>query len=168
MLCNFPDGKLLGGMIGHVILVILAVFLFSLVQLFIFFVTFRQALKSTSQFQEMENWLERARCWLKELDMPLETRFHIESSLNDQPVVDQLSDSDLPIWLAAQRAVPRYEGLLSSVLGPRGRLLRKLLIWTGFIPSMQETSFDIDSASKVSEPYLRSVQVKLPISFLKV
>eukprot|EP00268_Persea_americana_P011247 TRINITY_DN1472_c1_g1_i5.p1 TRINITY_DN1472_c1_g1~~TRINITY_DN1472_c1_g1_i5.p1 ORF type:complete len:781 (+),score=111.15 TRINITY_DN1472_c1_g1_i5:149-2344(+) len=114
-----------------------------------------EALKSTSQFQEMENWLERARRWLKELDMPLETRFHIESSLDDQPVADQLSDSDLPIWLAAQRAVPRYEGLLSSVLGPRGRLLRKLLIWTGFIPSMQETSFDIDNASKVSEPYLR-------------
>lgn len=115
----------------------------------------------------MENWLERTRLWLRELSMPQGARFHVESSLNDQPVVDQLSDSDLPIWLAAQRAVLRYEGLLSSVLGPRGRLLRKLLSWTGFIPSIQETSFDIDNTSKVSEPYLRLVQVELPISFLK-
>lgn len=68
----------------------------------------------------------------------------------DQLLSEELSDSDLPIWLAAQRAVPRYEGLLSSV-GPRGRLLRRLLTWTGIIPSVPETSLQIDTANTTSE-----------------
>ncbi|XP_058105167.1 uncharacterized protein LOC131248746 isoform X2 [Magnolia sinica] len=114
-----------------------------------------EAMKSASQTEEIQNWIERFRTWLKELSLPQGTHSYDEMALNEQLVVDQLSDSDLPIWFAAQRAVPRYEGLLSSVLGPRGRLLRKLLMWIGIIPSMPETSFKIDNASKSSEPYLR-------------
>lgn len=72
---------------------------------------------------------------------------------------DQLSNSELPIWLAAQRAVSRYEGLLSPV-GPRGRLLRKLLTWIGLAPPTLETPFQVETNINASEPYLRCVKLK--------
>ncbi|PPD72447.1 hypothetical protein GOBAR_DD30646 [Gossypium barbadense] len=51
------------------------------------------------------------------------------------------------------RAVSRYEGFLSAI-GPRGRLLRKLLARVGLLPPTPETPFQLDSVSSVSEPYL--------------
>lgn len=71
------------------------------------------------------------------------------------------TDTDLPIWIAAQKAVPLYEGFLSSV-GPRGRLMRKLLTWTGSIPSSPEVSFQMNEENKYKEVYLRFVLFKLP------
>ncbi|KAL5075442.1 hypothetical protein RYX36_014426 [Vicia faba] len=44
--------------------------------------------------------------------------------------VNQVPNEELPIWLAAQRAVARYEWILSP-LGPRERVLRRLLSWIG-------------------------------------
>ena len=67
---------------------------------------------------------------------------------------DQLPDADLPIWIAAQRAVSRYEGFLSPV-GPRGRLLRRVLTWTGLIPSLPEATLKSDIETKQSEGYVR-------------
>lgn len=94
--------------------------------------------------------------------MKLWFKENLKSDMFEQPMaddmltVDQLSDAhDLPIWLAAQRAVARYEGILSST-GPRGRLLRKLLTWTGLIPSMPQKIFSIHSdIATASEAYLR-------------
>ncbi|XP_077245603.1 DUF3754 family protein, putative (DUF3754) isoform X5 [Tasmannia lanceolata] len=106
-----------------------------------------ETLENASQTQEMKNWIERVKLWLKELSLA-------ERELNDQLSVDQSSDNDLPIWFAAKRAVPRYEDLLASI-GPRGRLLRKLLVWIGFIPSKTEAPFALDSDTTISEPYLR-------------
>lgn len=114
-----------------------------------------ETMKRTSQFQEVENWIERVGLWLKEVSIQERIRSYNESALSDQRAVDQLSDNDLPIWLAAQKAVPRYEGLLSSVFGPRERLFKRLLMWIGFIPSKPETTFNIDNDNKVAEPYLR-------------
>ncbi|KAJ1376631.1 hypothetical protein SESBI_14540 [Sesbania bispinosa] len=59
-----------------------------------------------------------------------------------------------PIWLAAQRAVARYEGILSPV-GPRERLLRRMLSWIGLIPPTPETPFEADNDNHSPEPYLR-------------
>uniref|UniRef100_N1R5H3 Uncharacterized protein n=1 Tax=Aegilops tauschii TaxID=37682 RepID=N1R5H3_AEGTA len=67
---------------------------------------------------------------------------------------DQLPDADLPIWIAAQRAVSHYEGFLSPV-GPRGRLLRRVLTWTGLIPSLPEATLKSDIETKQSEGYVR-------------
>lgn len=70
--------------------------------------------------------------------------------------VDHLSEKVLPIWLAAQRAVTRYEGILSSV-GPRGRLIRKLLTWIGLIHSSPKRAPDYNTDYTSSEAYLRFI-----------
>ena len=94
--------------------------------------------------------------WLKELVLLQQSFQQNEGTSNDLLGEDELSDKDLPIWLAAQRAVSRYEGLLSPV-GPRGRLLRKLLTWVGLISPRPETPFELDGDTNASEPYKRFV-----------
>lgn len=123
-----------------------------------------EAIKRSIEGQDdaEEVWIKRMKLWFKEFS---EYPFFKKLYMFDEPVsmidddmlrVNQLSDEDLPIWLAAQRAVTRYEGILSST-GPRGRLLRKLLTWTGLIPSMPEKLFNLDSLVTVSEAYLRYI-----------
>lgn len=92
--------------------------------------------------------------WLEELSVFPQLLRYSQNASDDLPGVQQLSDRDLPIWLAAQRAVSRYEGILSPV-GPRGRLLRKLLSWIGVIPATPEVPYESDSDSNASEPYKR-------------
>lgn len=82
--------------------------------------------------------------------------FFFDEKMLDDPVETDLSD-DFPIWLAAERAVTRYEGILSAV-GPRKRLLRKFLSWIGLVPSTPEQAFDLNSDSSVSESHLRLCQ----------
>ncbi|KAK1296815.1 hypothetical protein QJS10_CPB15g00846 [Acorus calamus] len=113
-----------------------------------------EGLSTFSQTREMHIWVEKVKHWLKEQSLSQSARSYFEGKFVDQMEVDKISENDLPIWLAAQKAVTRYEGFLSPV-GPRGRLLRKLLTWVGFIPTSPETSFKSDSDSKTSEPYLR-------------
>ncbi|GLU00925.1 hypothetical protein SLE2022_182590 [Rubroshorea leprosula] len=114
-----------------------------------------EALKDAFQTQEAQDWVKRMKHWLKELALFQESYFNNEQSSDNLLGVDQPSDSDLRIWLAAQKAVSRYEGFLSEI-GPRGRLLRKLLAWIGLIPPTPETPFQLNSNSSASEPYLRS------------
>lgn len=94
--------------------------------------------------------------WLKELYIFQQSLLKNKQASDSELRIDQLSDRDLPIWLAAQKAVSRYEGLLAPV-GPRERLLRKLLAWIGLIPPPPEKPFPLDSESNASEPYLRSI-----------
>lgn len=104
--------------------------------------------------------------WLEELSLFQQSYSYKEQTSDYLLDVGKLSDSDLPIWLAAQKAVTRYEGLLSSV-GPRGRLLRKLLTWSGLIPSTTETTFELQNDNTASELYLGFVLMKLyPFRFL--
>ncbi|KAI3904498.1 hypothetical protein MKW98_014678 [Papaver atlanticum] len=110
-----------------------------------------EALRSASQTEEVQIWVRRFKNWFEKLSLSQQSYF-LQEGFYDQRVADQISDSDLPIWLAAQRAVPRYEGLLSSV-GPRGRLLRRLLTWVGVIPSVPETSLKIDTDDTTSNNY---------------
>ncbi|PWA45818.1 hypothetical protein CTI12_AA514230 [Artemisia annua] len=65
-----------------------------------------------------------------------------------------LSCGKIGMWFA--EAVARYEGILSST-GPRARLLRKLLTWTGRIASMSKKIFNLDSKSTASKANLRFV-----------
>lgn len=101
--------------------------------------------------------------WLKELSFFQQSYFSNEETSNSLLDADQLSDSELPIWLAAQKAVSRYEGFLSPV-GPRGRLLRKLLTQIGFTSPTPETTFQLEANSNASEPYLRFVQLNFLFS----
>ncbi|XP_038971493.1 uncharacterized protein LOC103710724 isoform X4 [Phoenix dactylifera] len=113
-----------------------------------------EVLKSLNEAQDMQLWIEKVKNWLKEQYLPESAGLHGENMSKNQFEYDQIADGDLPIWLAAQRAVSRYEGFLSPA-GPRGRLIRRLLTWTGLIPSLPEASIDLDDDDKYLETYLR-------------
>lgn len=115
-----------------------------------------EALQAAHQTQEVQVWTTRMRNWIKGLSVFQKSYFYDEQPFDNLFQVDELSNSDLPIWLAAQRAVTRYEGLLSSI-GPRGRLLKKLLTWIGFIPPSPEVPSELYNDSAASEPYLRPI-----------
>lgn len=116
-------------------------------------------MERTIEGQDAEAWVMRIKLWLKEMPLVWWPYPYDEQMSDNMLGVDQLSDKDLPIWIAAQRAVSRYEGILSSV-GPRGRLIRKLLTWIGFIPSIPEKPSDLDSEITASESYLRLVLIE--------
>ncbi|KAM3701945.1 hypothetical protein ACJW31_05G213000 [Castanea mollissima] len=113
-----------------------------------------EALRNASQTEEVQEWTKRIKLWLKELSVFQQLFLNNQHASDDLLGVDQLSDTDLPIWLAAQWAVSRYEGILSPV-GPRGRLLRKLLSWSGLIPPTPETPHELDSDSNAPELFKR-------------
>ncbi|KAH7668345.1 Tetratricopeptide-like helical domain-containing protein [Dioscorea alata] len=113
-----------------------------------------EALKSSSEAADMQIWIDKVKLWLKERYSLERTKFMVESRSKNELNSEQIGDGKLPIWLAAQRAVARYEGFLSSV-GPRGRLIRKLLTWMEIIPSMPEASLDLKEETSYSEAYLR-------------
>ncbi|XP_062008912.1 uncharacterized protein LOC133725605 isoform X2 [Rosa rugosa] len=115
-----------------------------------------ESLKVALQTPEVQEWTEKMRLWLKEFSVIQQAFRTNEQSSDDLLGVDQLSDRELPIWLAAQRAVSRYEGILSPV-GPRGRLLRKLLSWIGLISLTPETPFEFDADANASDPYARPI-----------
>lgn len=106
-----------------------------------------EALKRSTGSQGFQIWIDKLKLWLKEQTYAENSLLLIENSSWDKPISDQLPDADLPIWIAAQRAVSRYEGFLSPV-GPRGRLLRRLLTWTGLIPSLPEATINSDVETK--------------------
>ncbi|KAJ6801128.1 uncharacterized protein M6B38_199855 [Iris pallida] len=113
-----------------------------------------KALKSSKEAQGIDKWIESVKLWLKE-QYSLEGMLSIGEKKSGNMKYDQILESDLPIWIAAQRALPLYEGLLSSA-GPRGRLIRKLLNWIGILPSPAEASTDFFSDTKQSDSYMRS------------
>ncbi|XP_021690736.2 uncharacterized protein LOC110672303 isoform X2 [Hevea brasiliensis] len=116
----------------------------------------KEAITNASQTQEAQDWFKSVTFWLEELSL-FKNSYSNDGQASDNPLeVDQISDSDVPIWLAAQRAVSRYEGFLSPV-GPRGRLLRKLLTWIGLVPPIPATPFELDSDNSTSEPHLRPI-----------
>ncbi|KAG6475560.1 hypothetical protein ZIOFF_064788 [Zingiber officinale] len=109
-----------------------------------FDVILQQALKDSHEAQSVQIWMEKAKSWLRE-NYALESTLSFgESTSRDQAKIDQIEDSGLPVWLAAQKAVSLYEGLLSPI-GPRGRLIRRLLAWIGVISSPPEVSIEFEN-----------------------
>lgn len=94
--------------------------------------------------------------WLEEMPLSQWPYSFDGNKIENEEKVDQISEEDLPIWLAAQRAVNRYEGILSS-LGPRSRLLRKFLTWMELIPSVPKRQSKLESNAKTIESHLRLV-----------
>jgi hypothetical protein len=92
--------------------------------------------------------------WLKDLSLFKES--YLDQTSDNFLKDGFLPDSVLPMQLAAQRAVSRYEGLLTPV-GPRAKLFRKLLGWIGFISRDYETPSQLANDSSSSEPYLRPI-----------
>ncbi|KAL5082661.1 hypothetical protein RYX36_011082 [Vicia faba] len=75
--------------------------------------------------------------------------------------INQVPNEELHIWLAAQREVARYKGILSPV-GPRERLLRRFLSWIGLIPIKSETPFQVGNDGDSPEPYLSNSGIAKP------
>lgn len=117
-----------------------------------------KALSEASQTQEIQDLSERMKVWLKELSLFKESYLDLAQTSDKFLEGESLSDSVLPMRLAAKRAVSRYEGLLTPV-GPRERLFRKLLTWIGFISPGYETPFQLANDSNASEPYLRPISL---------
>ncbi|KAL9430464.1 hypothetical protein AB3S75_025787 [Citrus x aurantiifolia] len=117
-----------------------------------------EALSKACQTEEVQEVVNRMKLWLEELSLFRQSYFSNEQTSDNLLEADRLSDGELPIWLAAQRAVSRYEGFLSPV-GPRGRLLRKLLKWIGLATSTPETPFQLETDSNASEPYSRPISL---------
>ncbi|KAF8775842.1 hypothetical protein HU200_004235 [Digitaria exilis] len=113
-----------------------------------------EALKRSTGNQGFQIWTDKLRLWLKEQTYADNSLLLIESSSRDKLNSGQLPDDDVPISIAAQRAVSRYEGILSPV-GPRGRLLRRLLTWTGLIPSLPEATIKTNDETKHLEGHVR-------------
>ncbi|KAK3131379.1 hypothetical protein QOZ80_6AG0505660 [Eleusine coracana subsp. coracana] len=113
-----------------------------------------EVLKRSTGNQGFQIWIDKLKVWLKEQTYADNSLLSIENSSGDKLQDDQLPDADVPIWIAAQKAVLRYEGILSPV-GPRGRLLRRLLAWTGLIPSLPKATVKPDIETKHLEGYVR-------------
>ncbi|KAL6861689.1 hypothetical protein ACP4OV_017389 [Aristida adscensionis] len=113
-----------------------------------------EALKRSTGNQGFQIWIDKLKLWLKEQTYADNSLLLLENSSWDELRSDQLPDADVPIWIAAQRAVSRYEGILSPV-GPRGRLLRRLLTWTGLIPSLPKATVKSDVETKHLDGYVR-------------
>ncbi|KAL3642234.1 hypothetical protein CASFOL_013049 [Castilleja foliolosa] len=106
-----------------------------------------EVFKSITQKQDTEILANNFKIWIKELSLSLKPYSYDEKMFDE---FNKQVDSDYPIWVAAQKAVKRYEGMLSEV-GPRERLLRKFLAWAGLLPSTPEQAFDFDSHTTGSE-----------------
>ncbi|XP_056160395.1 uncharacterized protein LOC115686996 isoform X2 [Syzygium oleosum] len=115
-----------------------------------------EKLKGSYSTEEIKDWTKKFKHWVLEAS-ELQNSDFLEILDGTFEVGSQLNQ-ELPIWLAAQKAVQRYEGILSST-GPRGRLLRKLLTWTGLVPPMPETPFEFKGDNDESEPYLRPISI---------
>ncbi|KAL8137998.1 hypothetical protein V2J09_003999 [Rumex salicifolius] len=113
-----------------------------------------EALNSFYKSQE-KKWINRIQIWINEVSR--KSSYLEEQTSETQSDIEQQADSDLPIWLASQRAVTRYEGFLSGV-GPRGILLRKLLSSIGLLQTTPEINFELgDESDTPAESYMRPV-----------
>lgn len=117
-----------------------------------------KALSEASQTQEIQHLSERMKVWLKELSLFKESYLDLPQTSDKFLEGESLSDSVLPMRVAAKRAVSRYEGLLTPV-GPREKLFRKLLTWIGLISPAYETPFQLPNDTNASEPYLRPISL---------
>ncbi|KAL1533161.1 hypothetical protein AAHA92_33085 [Salvia divinorum] len=113
-------------------------------------VWFDEIFKSIIQKQDTGVLAKRFKRWLEDLSLSLKSR-SIDGKIFDELDGIDIFSSELPIWVAAQKAVTLYEGILSES-GPRERLLRKFLAWVGLVPSIPEEAFDLhlDSSSSGS------------------
>lgn len=114
----------------------------------------KEAIQQASENEGIRLWISRIQLRVQDFQQPYTSNTTIS---DDFPKSEQDLDKDLPIWLAAQEAVSRYEGFLSSI-GPRSRLLRKFLTLVGVLPPSPEVPFEFESENNVAtEPHLRRV-----------
>ncbi|KAG6544674.1 hypothetical protein Mapa_013864 [Marchantia paleacea] len=95
--------------------------------------------------ESLERWVEEP--------LPLDGKDTSEGPTQADYETDE-SDTDMPIWKAAQQAVPRYEAVLSSA-GSRGLLIRRILVRMGLLPSDSTSPPVTEEDPSAVEPHLR-------------
>ncbi|KAK4733932.1 hypothetical protein R3W88_008193 [Solanum pinnatisectum] len=100
-------------------------------------------------------WAKKTKLWLKYFSIFQQTSSDNQHILNKPFEVDTLSENDFPLSKAAQNAVIRYEENLSAA-GPRGRLLKKLLVLIGVLPSTDKQQVDEIDVTE-TESHLRPI-----------
>ncbi|EPS61221.1 hypothetical protein M569_13578, partial [Genlisea aurea] len=112
---------------------------------------FNEAMMRIIQENNAEDLADKLKFWMKEFSVSVKTNSCSVFSPDDSKTADIPPPTDHIIWAAAQRAVTRYEGILSEV-GPRERLLRRFLAWIGQASSSApEHAFDINDENSSSE-----------------
>ncbi|KAJ8527505.1 hypothetical protein K7X08_000012 [Anisodus acutangulus] len=101
-------------------------------------------------------WAKNIKLWLKHFPIFQQTSSDSQHISNKPFEVDALSENDLPLLKAAQNAVTRYEENLSAA-GPRGRLLKKLLVLIGILPSTHKQQVELEINVTETEPHLRPI-----------
>ncbi|KAL3341550.1 hypothetical protein AABB24_025880 [Solanum stoloniferum] len=100
-------------------------------------------------------WAKKTKLWLKYFSIFQQTSSDNHHISNKPFEVDTLSENDFPLSKAAQNAVIRYEENLSAA-GPRGRLLKKLLVLIGVLPSTNKQQVDEIDVTE-TESHLRPI-----------
>ncbi|CAN4096709.1 unnamed protein product [Withania somnifera] len=101
-------------------------------------------------------WAKTIKLWLKYFPS-FQQKSSDNQHISNKPFeVDTLSKNDPPLLKAAQNAVTRYEENLSAA-GPRGRLLRKLLVLIGILPSTHKHEVELEIDATETESHLRPI-----------
>ncbi|XP_015070580.1 uncharacterized protein LOC107014959 isoform X1 [Solanum pennellii] len=100
-------------------------------------------------------WAKKIKLWLKYFPSFQQTSSDNQHISNKPFEVDTSSENDFPLSKAAQNAVTRYEENLSAA-GPRGRLLKKLLVLIGVLPSTHKQQVDEIDVTE-TESHLRPI-----------
>lgn len=101
-------------------------------------------------------WAQKIKLWLEHFPIFQETSSGNQHISNKPFEVDTLSENDFPLSKSAQNAVARYEENLSAA-GPRGRLLKKLLVLIGVLPSTHKQQVDLELDVTETESHLRPI-----------
>ncbi|XP_055802688.1 uncharacterized protein LOC129871739 isoform X2 [Solanum dulcamara] len=101
-------------------------------------------------------WAKKIKLCLKHFPIFQQTSSDNQHKSNKPFEVDTLSENDFPLSKAAQNAVARYEENLSAA-GPRGRLLKKLLVLIGVLPSTHKQQVELEIDVTETESYLRPI-----------
>ncbi|KAJ8550708.1 hypothetical protein K7X08_000078 [Anisodus acutangulus] len=104
-------------------------------------------------------WAKNIKLWLKHFPIFQQTSNDSQHISNRPFEVDALSENDLPLLKAAQNAVTHYEENLSAA-GPHGRLLKKLLVLIGVLPSTHKQQVELEIDVTETEPHLRTLNEK--------
>lgn len=121
-----------------------------------------QVLERSITKDDAQIWAKKIKLWLKHFPIFQQTSSDNQHKSNKPFEVDTLSENDFPLSKAAQNAVARYEENLSAA-GPRGRLLKKLLVLIGVLPSTDKQQVELEIDVTETESHLRFVHLSIKL-----
>lgn len=112
----------------------------------------------TGQDDYIQGRAEAFKLWLKKL-LPSPHSYSSDVVVpSNRLEIGHILDTDIPIWLAARKAVVRYKSILSAV-GPRSQLLRKFFMWIGILSTDAEETIDFEAESFLRPIFLPRISL---------